>query len=308
MKILAPAKINLGLRILGRRADGFHEIETVFAEIDGLADELAFELREDGEITWNMQHGTHNTLCHPERSGAESKDPLEKRRDASTALGMTPVWEKEDDLSFRAAQLLQKKYGVQQGVSIQLTKNIPVGAGLGGGSSDAAATLKALNKLWQLNLNLDELEKCAAELGSDCAFFIRGGIQKGTGRGEILEQFSLPADFPRHAVLVCPEVSVNTAEAFASLAIIASDQRERGDLNEIASSASRNRNDSLDSQNDFEPVIFAQHPALAETKNWLLESGAEMASLSGSGSTVFGLFYEKPEIELPGVVHARIKA
>jgi len=264
MNVLATAKINLGLRILSKRADGFHELETIFAELDGLMDELEFEIRKDGNI-------------HLET--AEQKIP------------------KEENLVFCAAQLLQSRFAVQKGISIRLNKKIPIGAGLGGGSSDAAATLKALNELWQLDLKLAELEKLAAELGSDCPFFVRGGMQKGTGRGEILRSFELPIGFPRQVVLFTPNVHISTAKAFTAF-----------DTNTPQSSFEGNKGLDIDLKNDFESVIFARHPELAETKKWLLASGAELASLSGSGSTVFGLFYERPDIELPGILHAKIKA
>jgi len=267
MQIKAPAKINLGLRILSRRPDGFHELETIFAELDGPADQLDCQLREDREISVEV-------------TGQDIP--------------------KEENLVFRAAQLLQTRFGIQKGISIRLTKNIPIGAGLGGGSSDAAATLKSLNQLWELNLSLAELEKIAAELGSDCAFFIRGGTQKGAGRGELLEAFELPADFPRHVVLVTPNIHISTAEAFAAW-------DENPPQPPFDKGGRRSEAEWGDLINDFEKTIFAKHPELAEIKSWLLESGAELASLSGSGSVVYGLFHEKPEIELPGVLHAKIK-
>lgn len=258
MHIQASAKINLGLRIHGKRDDGFHELETIFAELDTPTDEIELTKREDSSIKWSA--------------------------------GPMP-WGKETDLSYRAARLLQKTNNVSAGADIRLKKHIPVGAGLGGGSSDAAAVLKGLNDLWDLNLSLDELEGLAAELGSDCSFFIRGGVQRGTGRGEVLSPVSLPDDFPREVALLCPEVHINTGAAYASLGSVPTPGTTPGDL-------------GLDLTNDFEPVIFAQHPELAELKQKLLDAGASAASLSGSGSTVFGLFHERKEI--PGVVWGRI--
>lgn len=177
----AFAKINLGLRVLGKRADGFHDLDTVFARI-GLADDLEFKLRKDGKIVVKV----------------EGEKISQK-----------------DNLVFRAACLLRKHSS--QGVEITLKKRIPIGAGLGGGSSDAAATLKVLNKLWKLKLPRKELEKLALSLGSDVPFFLHPGVQRGRGRGEMLENAKLSTAFPKNVLLIVPNFKISTKWAFSKI-------------------------------------------------------------------------------------------
>lgn len=262
MKIIrakAHAKINLGLGILGKRADGYHELLTTFATI-GLFDELTFTSRTDGKIVVSVLS----------EGGARVRIPT------------------RENLVYRAARLLKPLAPKGAGVTIVLTKKIPLGAGLGGGSSDAATTLTVLNRLWRLRLSLAELENLASRLGSDAPFFIRGGVQIGHGRGEILALTTLPRDHPRVVVLVCPPFHISTAEAYGNLRFQISnlDIVSECNMQHAIFNASVLRN-------DFEPTVFAQHPLLAEIKQTLQESGAA-AALSGSGATVFGLFARRP--------------
>ena len=260
MKSKAFAKINLGLKIIGKRSDGFHDIETVFAKI-GLHDDLEFRLRKDSKI-------------------------LVKVMGAQIPSRKNLVW--------RAAYSLQKFLPKKIGVEIKLKKRIPLGGGLAGGSSDCAATLRALSKLWGLKLPREKLEKIGSGLGSDVAFFLRGGVQRGRGRGEILENMKLPKNFPREVLVVVPEFGVSTSEAFAKLSIsrkqalkpIFKDPVNLPDIWEVN-----------DLENDFEKVIFEEFPILAEIKKKLLKGGAKFASLSGSGSAVFGLFSSREKLK-----------
>ncbi|MFH0776230.1 MAG: 4-(cytidine 5'-diphospho)-2-C-methyl-D-erythritol kinase [Patescibacteria group bacterium] len=246
MKVRAFAKINLGLRILGKRADGFHEIETIFVRI-GLFDELEIRLRKDSQI-----------LVHTKNAEIS----------------------KEQNLAWRAAWLLQKFSPKKVGVEIQLKKRIPIGAGLGGGSSDAAAILKTLPRLWKLKIAPQKLSQIAASLGSDVPFFLEKTACRARGRGEILEPIALPKKFPREIIVVVPPVVIATEWAYGRI-------KDKG-----------LRSKKIKFENDFERVVFREYPEIRQIKKTLEKAGAEIASLSGSGSAVFGLFRKKPSREL----------
>jgi 4-diphosphocytidyl-2-C-methyl-D-erythritol kinase len=250
MTVRAPAKLNLFLRVVGRRADGFHELETVFQSID-LADELTFAPADDLRLT----------------GGCEAAPPG------------------RENLVLRAAIALRETTGFTGGASIHLNKEIPVVAGLGGGSSDAASTMLALNQWWKLGLRMDQLAELAARLGSDVPFALRGGTALGRGRGEILEPLPTP---PFWFVLIRPPFAVDTARAYslyrpagskapsvqAFTAALAS-----GDPEQVAPLL----------RNDLEAGVFAEWPVLAGLRKLLLGTGALGARMTGSGSVVFGL-------------------
>ncbi|HTY37090.1 MAG TPA: 4-(cytidine 5'-diphospho)-2-C-methyl-D-erythritol kinase [Bacteroidota bacterium] len=253
MKVRAYAKINLGLHVLGKRSDGYHSIETVFRLID-LYDEL--------EVVGN-DSGTHFTSNRPELS------------------------EDRSNLCVRAAQLLRDLTGSHMGVEMRLTKRIPIGAGLGGGSSDAAATLKALTQLWSLDISNDELQTISQSLGSDVPFFFSGQTAYATGRGELLENFVLP--MPYAIVVATPNIHVSTAWAYSSLRL--GGKKERPNLKDVLTGKIRDI-EALRSTlvNDFEPTVFENFPEIRALKDELLSSHADLALMSGSGSSVFGLF------------------
>jgi 4-diphosphocytidyl-2-C-methyl-D-erythritol kinase len=252
MKLRAHAKINIGLHILGKRPDGYHDLETVFHEIN-MFDEIELEPHNDLTMT------------------------------ADSIL--VPI--DETNLCLRAAQLLQSELKVEQGAAIQLKKNIPVGAGLGGGSSDAAAVLTGLNKLWNLKLKNNKLQTIAAEIGSDVPFFIEGGTAYATGRGEVLQHFDL--DIPFWIVLVTPPRHVSTAWAYQNLK---SDRKGKAaDLrNALTEQIQKPKKLAAVVQNDFEPTVFEMHPEILRTKEKMKECGALFSLMSGSGSSVFGFF------------------
>lgn len=252
MKFRAYAKINIGLFIFGKRTDGYHDLETVFHEID-LYDEL--ELEPHDELTMTA-------------------DSI-----------LVPI--DESNLCLRAAQLLQKEHNVRQGVSINLKKNIPIAAGLGGGSSDAASVLLGLNELWHLKLKKNKLEKLAAELGSDIPFFIDGGTAFATGRGEILKHFEL--NIPYWIVLVTPARFVSTTWAYNSIKNYRNG-KGTGWQNVLTEHIQNPKKLVTAVQNDFEPSVFKAHPEILHTKEKLQNSGAVFSLMSGSGSSVFGFF------------------
>lgn len=251
MIIRANCKINLGLDILRRRDDGYHDLETVMVPVRGLYDEL--------EVV---------NLCAP---GLHFR-----------ASGIAVDCPDEDNICLKAARLMRKHYGVD-GVAITLDKRVPFGAGLGGGSADATAVLLAIDELFELHLPESELIARAAELGSDTAFFVRNTPQLCTGRGEVMTPFEVDLS-GMMLVVVKPEESVSTREAYAGVhprvpAIPLAERLQRpvAQWQGVVT-------------NDFEPHIFAAHPAIREVRDALLAAGAVYASMSGSGSAVFGLF------------------
>ncbi len=255
MKLRAYAKINIGLRVLGKRPDGYHNIETVFHEID-LCDELAFENAD----TISM-------------SSSSTGVPTDAR-----------------NLCILAAEAVRERLRSRDGVKITLKKNIPVGAGLGGGSSDAAAVLIALNKLWNAGLDAKTLVSIGSTLGSDVPFFIRGGTALGSSRGEILEPFDL--NVPFWIVTVTPPIHVSTAWAYARVK-----PRDRAKGENLRSAVVKGiaHPAQLPSTitNDFEKPVFAAHSEIRALKDALVKAGALFALMSGSGSSVFGFFQDK---------------
>jgi 4-diphosphocytidyl-2-C-methyl-D-erythritol kinase len=251
-RIRALAKINLDLRILGKRPDGYHELRTIFQTIS-LADTL--------EIAFTPQPKTSIEL------------------DDALAI--------PDNLVVRAARLVLEAARVHGKLEIRLAKRIPMGAGLGGGSSDAAAVLLALPVLAGRSLSLASLSELAQQLGSDVTFFLLGGAAVGIGRGN--EVYPLPDPPSRHGILIAPGLHVSTAEAYRRLSPDLTTELQQNKMFSFwcqvwaggVSEAVRN---------DFETVVFQQHPRLASLKKRLLRAGASPALMTGSGSALFGLF------------------
>lgn len=256
--ILRPAfaKVNLGLEILRKRSDGYHDLETIFYRI-GLKDEI--EVQET-----------------PSAVSMECDDPT---------LRIGP-----ENLCIRAAQALRTETGEHRGTHIVLHKRIPTGAGLGGGSSDAAAVFVALNELWKCGRSPDALRRVAASVGSDVPSFLAGPITFGSGRGEIIED--LPQRFPYWLVCVTPPVSVSTSWAYGHLRIPI--RTRRRSLRDRFLGAV----DSIESlaeilSNDFEPTVLPTHPEVGAVQRALKDAGCRVALMSGSGSSVFGLTVDR---------------
>ena len=241
----APAKLNLFLQVTGRRPDGFHELQTVFQIID-LCDSLDFEVRDDG---------------------------LVKRVAGSAAVAP------EEDLVVRAALLLQRRGAVEHGVRIAVRKRIPLQGGLGGGSSDAATTLVALNELWGTRLGVDELAALGLELGADVPVFVRGHSAWGEGVGEELVPIDLPQ---RWFAVIRPPVAVSTAEVFQAPDLTRNSPKItiRGFL-------------QAGGRNDCEPVVTARYPQVRQALDWLGQFGE--ARMTGTGSCVFASFVAQYE-------------
>jgi len=247
------AKINLGLSVLEKRTDGFHNLETVFFPV-GWNDALEFVISDHFEFT---------------TSGIPiSGDP-------------------ESNLVIKAYRILQHDYHLPN-LKIHLHKNIPFGAGLGGGSSDAAFMLEMLNKAFKLNLSEDQLIQYAARLGSDCAFFIINKPVFATGRGEIMNIINRSLN-PYFVLLVKPPVEISTALAFKNIVPHHPDTS----LVELIIQPIENWKEKI--FNQFELSVFQEYPQLKMVKNKLYESGAIYASLSGSGSCLYGIFHHLPD-------------
>jgi len=265
------AKINLTRCVLDRRPDGYHEIESIFQAVD-LFDQLRFEQAVlDGSLS-GQETGILVRCNHPQ------------------------VPKDKGNLCFQAAQLLQERAGAKRAVEIEIEKAIPPGAGLGGGSSNAAATLLALDKLWDLGLGDDDLNSVASELGADVPFFLKGGTALARGKGEELSPIPKPKSF--WLVLVKPEFDISTAWAYAEM-----DRRREGKghqgLKGSASEVSRAMLDALQAgqpkciaqslHNDFEDALLPAFPDFGRIKESLVEAGSLGALVSGSGSVVVGL-------------------
>lgn len=243
-------KINLGLRVLGKRPDGFHDLETLFVPYDGFGDDLSVEPAEAFGIS------------------IEGCD-----------------WDPMSDLTARAWRLLHDEFNIPP-VNMELVKGAPVGAGLGGGSADAAAAIRILGDLFALGLDDAALASRAAALGSDCAFFIYGRPMFGTGRGEILEPFDIDLSDYEIKVEVPRGVAVSTAEAYRG--VLASRNPDTMPLREALARPVPQWKELL--VNDFEATVFPAHPEIAALKQDFYDRGAVYASMSGSGSAVFGLW------------------
>ena len=289
MTVYPNVKLNLGLRVLGKRPDGFHELQTAFVPCYAFSDCLEIVPAASFEVD----------VFGPEYTG----------------------WDPSEDLTARAWRLLRADFGIPP-VRISLEKRSPVGAGLGGGSADGAFALAALNEMFSLGLSKEALADYAAGLGSDCAFFVYNFPMFGSGRGEVLEPLRLPLDDYRFEVAVPEGVHVSTREAYEGLKLAApapseglpcqkgakmtDPPAEKGggcdengqkcdrppvDLRTILTETPIERWKDM-VVNDFEASVFKKYPAIAELKEEFYRKGAVYAAMSGSGSAVFGIFKE----------------
>lgn len=289
-------KLNLGLNVLRKRPDGFHDLETLFIPYYGYSDIL--EIVPDAALSSSGDAAGQGPSAAKKRGNAsESPCPAAGNRRTGTE-GSCPAadsieikggtWDPQTDLCWRALQLLKQDFDISP-VHISLTKRSPVGAGLGSGSSDAAFTLKMLNSMFSLGLSDESLAEYAARLGSDCAFFIYNRPMLGEGRGEILTPYDL--DLAGYGIKVeIPEgVSVSTREAYSGIRPRNPDTSS-GDisLREALSLPVEEWRGRL--VNDFETTVFALHPEIKALKDAMYDRGAVYAAMSGSGSSVFGIF------------------
>ena len=256
MEIKANCKINIGLDVLCRRADGYHDLSTVMVPVKGLYDVLTVEQAKESSLT---------------------------------IVGIEVDCGPEQNICMKALRLMQQRYSIGE-ASITLDKRIPFGAGLGGGSADGTVVILALNEIFALSLEEATLISLAAELGSDTAFFVRNSPQLCEGRGEIMTPIEL--DLAGYwLVLIKPDANVSTREAYAgvvpAIPELSLTERLQKPIAEWQGCV----------KNDFEKSVFAAHPIIGEIKQELIDAGATYASMSGSGSTVFGLFASEEQAQ-----------
>lgn len=260
-------KINLGLHIVGKRSDGFHNLETVFYPI---AIKDALEIIPSGE----------------------EKDIL------FSASGKLINVQDDDNLCVKAFRILKKDFPQLPNVKMHLHKNIPMGAGLGGGSADASAVLAMLNEMYDLQISKEKLIEYALQLGSDCPFFILNESSFASGRGEVLQPIKI--DLSNYKIMIVnPCIHVNTGAAFAGLN--ANNFSKENLLLQIVQANITTWKNNL--KNDFEKPVFAQFPAIENIKNTLYEYGAVYSAMSGTGSTVFGIFEKSFEEQINFPAH-----
>jgi len=250
MRTFSHPKINIGLNILKKREDGFHNIETIFYPIDNQFDII--KINKNG-------------------SGISLK-----------IIGSVPLKVDQNNLCIKAVKILQRTFPFIDGLSIELTKNIPIGTGLGGGSSNGASVLRMLNEMYNLSLSVDELKIIAGELGSDVPFFIEEKPSFATGRGEILEPISVSLEGKKISIIT-PSISISTAEAYRK----SIPGNPIMPLREAIKHPIKEWKDYI--FNDFEKVLFPQYPELKIIKDRLYEQGADYVSLSGSGSAIYAI-------------------
>ena len=254
------AKINIGLNILNKREDGYHNLETIFAPID-ISDEIHIhDESRNIEIMTKSKHIPAN----------------------------------EHNICYKAAKKIMDYAGIKSGIIIEIDKNIPVGAGLGGGSSDAAMVLKELIKYFDIKIPGEDLLKIGLELGSDVPYFLGNGIAYAKGRGEILEYFDI--EIPYWVLLIYPSLSISTKWAYSAFK-----EKDNPILHNFKNILIENigEPEKLKSEmsNDFEEIVFNKYAGLLNIKYELYEKGAVYASLSGSGSSLYGFFNNYDNVE-----------
>ncbi|MGB2993514.1 MAG: 4-(cytidine 5'-diphospho)-2-C-methyl-D-erythritol kinase [Paenisporosarcina sp.] len=258
--VKAPAKINLTLDVLHKRPDGYHEVEMIMTTVD-LADRIGLEPRTDGQIRI---------------ISADRYVPDDHR-----------------NLAYQAAKLLRDTYRVKEGVTITLEKKIPVAAGLAGGSSDAAATLKGLNYLWDLKLTADQLAEHGAKIGSDVSFCVYGGTALATGRGEHIQE--LPAPPNCWIILAKPSIGVSTADVYGGLKMNEVVHPKTQDM--IRAIHEKNYELMCEAMgNALESVTLKLHPEVSMIKEQMMKFGADAVLMSGSGPTVFGIVQHESRV------------
>lgn len=266
MVVFPNCKINLGLRIIRKRNDGYHDLETVFYPVP-FTDALEVIRTSAADTGVQFQ-----------------------------STGLTISGDIASNLCVKAYQLLKKDFPQLGPVQMHLHKVIPMGAGLGGGSSDGAFALQLINDLFHLQLNREQLIGYALQLGSDCPFFILNQPCFASGRGEKMEPVSLDLS-GYHFAIVNPGIHINTGWAFSQLQLDESGHLDLPDLRTIIQQPLSTWKEEL--INDFEAPVCKAHPEIASVKQKLYNAGAVYASMTGSGSTVFGLFKEKVELNFP---------
>jgi 4-diphosphocytidyl-2-C-methyl-D-erythritol kinase len=258
IEIKAPAKINIGLNIIEKRSDGYHNLLTLFYPIHDLYDKITIELADQFQLTCN------NSLLEIDNT----------------------------NLITRAKILMEQEFSKKMNVKVHLEKNIPMGAGMGGGSSDAAAVLLSLNDMFQLNASKNKLAELVLILGSDVPYFLNPVPAIGKSRGEILSPVNFNLNKP--IVIINPGIHINTGEAFKNI----KPEIPGYKYEEIFKSIPINMADLKDViTNDFEKYVFEKYPVIRDIKDSMYDLGAEFSLMTGTGSTVFGIFPDSEKAE-----------
>lgn len=268
-------KVNLGLNVLRKRPDGFHDLETLFVPYPGISDCLEIITGDDYSRTIAGLQERYGSLTQAISTDGKLMITLARKEGVD--------WDPLKDLTAKAYGLLAQDFQLPP-MKIFLEKRSPVGAGLGGGSADAAFALRMMSELAGLGLSDTQLAAYAAQLGSDCAFFVYNTPMFGSGRGEVLEPYALDLSAWRLEVVIPEGVSVSTADAYRGIV----PHIPEVPLHEVLKQPVSSWKDSL--HNDFEDTVFVKYPVLAQVKQTLYDRGAVYAAMSGSGSACFGIF------------------
>ena len=283
-------KVNLGLDIIGRREDGYHLVRMVMQSVD-VFDVLTFEKipsdaseRDGAKYSVETERiGVNENTDVAEQQNKKPQIIITATNDPSLSLG-------EDNLIYKAAKLLMDKYDITDGVKIGLTKNIPIAAGMAGGSSDCAATLKGINELFGLGLSEEELREYGVTLGADVPYCIMGGTALSEGIGEVLTK--LP-DIPEASFLIAkPEFGISTKEAYGAFDSIPEEEIDHPDIDGMVEAVRKGELKGITDRlgNVLEQASIPAHPQIEVIKKIMIDNGAEAALMSGSGPTVFGIF------------------
>jgi len=272
LRIQAPAKLNLFLEVLNKRLDGYHNINSLFQAVS-LFDLLEFRAVSSSGVRIDLEQP--GGLAQPDGLDQPGDLPLDDR-----------------NLIARAYNLIRERYKLDSGLEVRLQKNIPIAAGLAGGSTDGAATIRACNIIFDLGLSNKEMSEIGLEIGSDLPFFFSGGQAIVTGRGEILEPSTMPTDY--RLILVTPRLAVSTARAYAELRMGLTNSKDAFRLQACRSVGELVAALRL-TANDFEQSQIESHPLLGRIRSELLDCGALLVRMSGSGPTMFGLFDVEPD-------------
>jgi len=261
VKEKAYAKINLFLNVVNKRFDGYHDLEMVMAAID-LYDSLTFESKTNGEITITSDKEITSNY--------------------------------EDNIVYKIASYLKDEFKIEQGVTINIKKNIPIAAGLAGGSADGAATFRGLNKLWKLKLSLDEMAKLSESFGADLPFCIYNKLCIARGKGE--ELFFLKNKLKTPILLVNPGIKISTKEVFSK---VKKEEIKQRKINDMTSAIYNNNHELMarELHNSLETITFEMEPKIQKIKNEMINLGLDGALMSGSGSSVFGISKNKSKLK-----------
>lgn len=284
VKRRAYAKINLGLDVIRKRPDGYHEVKMIMQTVD-IWDELTFKKRTGPGIFLSVEMDTP----------AEMRDTMAGALTAAVSGGKGEVPENQENLVYRAADMIRQRYGIKEGIEITLKKSIPVAAGMAGGSTDAAAVFHGLKELFRLEMTQEEMQAMGVKLGADIPYCIMGGTALSEGIGEVLTPLPAPPDC--HLAVAKPDISVSTKFVYENLH--PENLERHPDIDGMVEAIRAGSLPGITKRlgNVLETVTAREYPVIEDIKKVMRKSGAENALMSGSGPTVFGIFREREDAE-----------